>query len=161
MQCLFFFLFQISKASVPSWRMTLLSVCSLVNNLNSQAEETGEPLITRRKFPTGLDDFSLEAMLTIYQIRNICHSRAYQHWEVKQNQNMNVIIVISYLYHFKILIIVITGRHKYSRRISHVLRLIFPQVFSALQMFGVEKIIFSLILKGSYALRPILIQMLK
>ncbi|KAF6120697.1 neurotensin [Phyllostomus discolor] len=75
---------KVSKASVPSWKMTLLSICSLVNNLNSQAEETGEPLITRRKFPTGLDDFSLEAMLTIYQIRNICHSRAFQHWELIQ-----------------------------------------------------------------------------
>ncbi|XP_004006286.1 neurotensin/neuromedin N [Ovis aries] len=79
---------KISKASVPSWKMSLLNVCSLINNLNSQAEETGEfheeELITRRKFPAALDGFSLEAMLTIYQLRKICHSRAFQHWELIQ-----------------------------------------------------------------------------
>ncbi|XP_023060228.1 neurotensin/neuromedin N isoform X2 [Piliocolobus tephrosceles] len=76
------------KAHVPSWKMTLLNVCSLVNNLNSPAEETGdvheEQLITRRKLPTALDGFSLEAMLTIYQLHKICHSRAFQHWELIQ-----------------------------------------------------------------------------
>ncbi|XP_007109713.1 neurotensin/neuromedin N [Neophocaena asiaeorientalis asiaeorientalis] len=81
---------KISKASVPSWKMSLLNVCSLINNLNSQAEETGEfpeeELITRRKFPTTLDGFSLEAMLTIYQLRKICHSRAFQHWELIQEE---------------------------------------------------------------------------
>lgn len=91
-----FFKFQVSKASVPSWKMTLLSLCSLINNLDRQAEETGEfheeELVTRRKFPIGMDDFSLEAMLTIYQIRNICHSRAFQHWEVKQKQNILVYV---------------------------------------------------------------------
>ncbi|XP_006882591.1 PREDICTED: neurotensin/neuromedin N [Elephantulus edwardii] len=79
---------KISKASVPSWKMTLLNVCNLVNNLNSQAEETEvseEELITRRKFPTALDGFSLEAMLTIYQLQKICHSRAFQHWELIQD----------------------------------------------------------------------------
>ncbi|KAB0357722.1 hypothetical protein FD755_009274 [Muntiacus reevesi] len=78
----------ISKASVPSWKMSLLNVCSLINNLNSQTEETGEfheeELVTRRKFPAALDGFSLEAMLTIYQLRKICHSRAFQHWELIQ-----------------------------------------------------------------------------
>uniref|UniRef100_A0A2K6LQE0 Neurotensin/neuromedin N n=1 Tax=Rhinopithecus bieti TaxID=61621 RepID=A0A2K6LQE0_RHIBE len=78
----------VSKAHVPSWKMTLLNVCSLVNNLNSPAEETGEvheeQLITRRKLPTALDGFSLEAMLTIYQLHKICHSRAFQHWELIQ-----------------------------------------------------------------------------
>uniref|UniRef100_A0A8C9DFJ8 Neurotensin/neuromedin N n=1 Tax=Prolemur simus TaxID=1328070 RepID=A0A8C9DFJ8_PROSS len=79
---------KISKASVASWKMTLLSVCSLVNNLNTQAEETGEvpeeELLTRRKFPTALDSFSLEAMLTIYQLQKVCHSRAFQRWELIQ-----------------------------------------------------------------------------
>lgn len=79
---------KISKAVVPSWKMSLLSVCSLVNNLNSRDEETGgfrdDELIPRRKFPAALDSFSLEAMLTIYQIRSICHSRAFQHWELIQ-----------------------------------------------------------------------------
>ncbi|KAM5251235.1 neurotensin/neuromedin N isoform 1-T1 [Hipposideros larvatus] len=77
-----------SKASVPAWKMTLLSVCSLINNLNSPDEEAREfreeELITRRKFPAALDGFSLEAMLTIYQIRTICRSRAFQHWELIQ-----------------------------------------------------------------------------
>ncbi|XP_003259662.1 neurotensin/neuromedin N [Nomascus leucogenys] len=79
---------KISKAHVPSWKMTLLNVCSLVNNLNSLAEETGEvheeELVARRKLPTALDGFSLEAMLTIYQLHKICHSRAFQHWELIQ-----------------------------------------------------------------------------
>ncbi|XP_070263708.1 neurotensin/neuromedin N [Myotis yumanensis] len=79
---------KVSKASVPSWKMTLLSLCSLINNLDGQAEETGEfheeELVARRKFPIAMDDFSLEAMLTIYQIRNICHSRAFQRWEAIQ-----------------------------------------------------------------------------
>ncbi|XP_077024263.1 neurotensin/neuromedin N [Tamandua tetradactyla] len=81
---------KISKASVPSWKMTLLNVCSLVNNLNSQAEGTGEireeELFARRKFPAALDGFSLEAMLTIYQLQKICHSRAFQHWELIQEE---------------------------------------------------------------------------
>ncbi|XP_040845642.1 neurotensin/neuromedin N [Ochotona curzoniae] len=79
---------KITKAIVPSWKMTLLNVCSFVNSLNSQAEEIGEnreeELVTRRKFPTSLDGFSLEAMLTIYQLQKICHSRAFQHWELIQ-----------------------------------------------------------------------------
>ncbi|PNI59366.1 NTS isoform 3 [Pan troglodytes] len=79
---------KMSKAHVPSWKMTLLNVCSLVNNLNSPAEETGEvheeELVARRKLPTALDGFSLEAMLTIYQLHKICHSRAFQHWELIQ-----------------------------------------------------------------------------
>ncbi|XP_037371137.1 neurotensin/neuromedin N [Talpa occidentalis] len=79
---------KISKANVPTWKMTLLNVCSLINNMNSQTEETGEfreeEIITRRKLPIALDDFSLEAMLTIYQVQKICHSRAFQHWEIMQ-----------------------------------------------------------------------------
>ncbi|XP_008822438.1 neurotensin/neuromedin N [Nannospalax galili] len=79
---------KISKASVPSWKMTLLNVCSLINNLNSPAEEAGEmhedELVARRKLPIVLDGFSLEAMLTIFQLQKICHSRAFQHWEIIQ-----------------------------------------------------------------------------
>ncbi|XP_049639138.1 neurotensin/neuromedin N [Suncus etruscus] len=79
-----------SKASVSSWKMTLLNVCSFINNLHSQAELTGEfseeELVTKKKFPLDLDDFSLEAMLTIYQVQKICHSRAFQHWEAIQEE---------------------------------------------------------------------------
>ncbi|XP_003783427.1 neurotensin/neuromedin N [Otolemur garnettii] len=79
---------KISKAGAPSWKMTLLNVCSFVNNLNTQPEETGEfreeELVPRRKVPTPADGFSLEAMLTIYQLQKICHSRAFQHWELIQ-----------------------------------------------------------------------------
>lgn len=68
--------------------MTLLNVCSLINNLNSPAEEAGETheddLVGKRKLPLVLDGFSLEAMLTIFQLQKICHSRAFQHWEIIQ-----------------------------------------------------------------------------
>ncbi|XP_043823239.1 neurotensin/neuromedin N [Dromiciops gliroides] len=72
----------------PHWKTTLLNVCNLVNNLNSEAEETGEAgedeLLLRRQF-SALDGFHLEAMLTIYQLQKICHSRAFQHWELLQD----------------------------------------------------------------------------
>ncbi|KAM8978463.1 neurotensin/neuromedin N isoform X1 [Sarcophilus harrisii] len=75
---------KINKARFPHWKMTLLNVCSLVNNLNSPAEETGETgedeLVMRRQLST-LEGFNLEAMLTIYQLQKICRSRAFQHWE--------------------------------------------------------------------------------
>ncbi|XP_072506527.1 neurotensin/neuromedin N isoform X2 [Notamacropus eugenii] len=78
---------KISKARFPHWKMTLLNVCNLVNNLNSQAEETGETaedgFVMRRQFST-LEGFNLEAMLTIYQLQKICQSRAFQHWELLQ-----------------------------------------------------------------------------
>ncbi|XP_052021500.1 neurotensin/neuromedin N [Apodemus sylvaticus] len=79
---------KISKASPPSWKMTLLNVCSLINNLNSPAEQAGEmqddDLVGKRKLPLVLDGFSLEAMLTIFQLQKICRSRAFQHWEIIQ-----------------------------------------------------------------------------
>lgn len=69
--------------------MTLLNVCSLINNLNSAAEEAGEmrddDLVAKRKLPLVLDDFSLEALLTVFQLQKICRSRAFQHWEVWEN----------------------------------------------------------------------------
>ncbi|XP_020849158.1 neurotensin/neuromedin N [Phascolarctos cinereus] len=78
---------KISKARFPHWKMTLLNVCNLVNNLNNQAEEIGEigedELLLRRQF-SALDGFNLEAMLTIFQIQKICQSRAFQHWELLQ-----------------------------------------------------------------------------
>ncbi|KAM8978464.1 neurotensin/neuromedin N isoform X2 [Sarcophilus harrisii] len=78
---------KINKARFPHWKMTLLNVCSLVNNLNSPAEETGETgedeLVMRRQLST-LEGFNLEAMLTIYQLQKICRSRAFQHWELLQ-----------------------------------------------------------------------------
>ena len=77
---------KISKASPPSWKMTLLNVCSLINNVNSPAEEAGDmhddDLVGKRKLPLVLDGFSLEAMLTIFQLQKICRSRAFQHWEI-------------------------------------------------------------------------------
>lgn len=79
---------KISKASPPSWKMTLLNVCSLINNVNSPAEEAGDmhddDLVGKRKLPLVLDGFSLEAMLTIFQLQKICRSRAFQHWEIIQ-----------------------------------------------------------------------------
>lgn len=79
--------FQINRAKLPYWKMTLLNVCNLVNNINNQVGETvevdEEDLVSGRQFPAALDGFSLEAMLTVYQLQKVCHSRAFQHWEVK------------------------------------------------------------------------------
>ncbi|NXY88837.1 NEUT protein, partial [Alcedo cyanopectus] len=79
---------KINRAKLPYWKMTLLNVCNLVNTLTNQAGETveadEEDLISGRQFPATLDGFSLEAMLTVYQLQKVCHSRAFQHWEVKQ-----------------------------------------------------------------------------
>ncbi|XP_050995585.1 neurotensin/neuromedin N isoform X1 [Acomys russatus] len=89
---------KISKATAPSWKMTLLNVCSLINNLNSPAEEAGEmpddDLVGKRKLPLVLDGFSLEAMLTILQLQKICHSRAFQHWEVQQIPQMGPRVIV-------------------------------------------------------------------
>lgn len=83
--CLYF---QINRAKLPYWKMTLLNVCTLVNNMNNQVGEAvevdEEDLVSGRQFPAALDGFSLEAMLTVYQLQKVCHSRAFQHWEVKQ-----------------------------------------------------------------------------
>lgn len=78
--------------------MTLLNVCSLINNVNSPAEEAAgemheDGLVGKRKLPMVLDGFSVEAMLTIFQLQKICHSRAFQHWEVKQNPEMDTCVV--------------------------------------------------------------------
>ncbi|XP_005018455.4 neurotensin/neuromedin N [Anas platyrhynchos] len=78
---------KINRAKLPYWKMTLLNVCNLVNNMNNQVGETveaDEDLISGRQFPAGLDGFSLEAMLTVYQLQKVCHSRAFQHWELLQ-----------------------------------------------------------------------------
>lgn len=82
--CLYF---QMNRAKLSYWKVTLLNVCNLINNMNNQVGETvevdDEDLISGRQFPAALDGFSLEAMLTVYQLQKVCHSRAFQHWEVK------------------------------------------------------------------------------
>ncbi|XP_051499844.1 neurotensin/neuromedin N isoform X1 [Apus apus] len=79
---------KINRAKLPYWKMTLLNVCNLINNINSQGGEVievdEEDLVSGRQFPAAVDGFSLEAMLTVYQLQKVCHSRAFQHWEVKQ-----------------------------------------------------------------------------
>ncbi|XP_032660529.1 neurotensin/neuromedin N [Chelonoidis abingdonii] len=76
------------RAKLPYWKMILLNVCSVINNINNQAEETAESeeddLLPRGQFPAVLDGSSLEVMLTIYQLQKVCHSRAFQHWEMLQ-----------------------------------------------------------------------------
>ncbi|XP_078512731.1 neurotensin/neuromedin N isoform X2 [Lissotriton helveticus] len=70
------------------WKTTLLRICSLINNRNSQAEETGEEadeeLVMRKQFQNTVDGFNLEAMLTVIQLQKICHSRGLQYWEVNK-----------------------------------------------------------------------------
>lgn len=79
--------FQMNRAKLSYWKVTLLNVCNLINNMNNQVGETvevdDEDLISGRQFPAAMDGFSLEAMLTVYQLQKVCHSRAFQHWEVK------------------------------------------------------------------------------
>ncbi|MEE6508131.1 hypothetical protein FKM82_019188 [Ascaphus truei] len=84
---------QVSKARLPYWKMALLNVCGLINNINTQAEETGETgeeeIIIRKQYPTSMDGFNLEAMLTIFQLQKICHSRGFQHWELLQQDYLD------------------------------------------------------------------------
>uniref|UniRef100_A0ACB8FP00 Uncharacterized protein n=2 Tax=Sphaerodactylus townsendi TaxID=933632 RepID=A0ACB8FP00_9SAUR len=69
--------------------MTFLNICELLSNTNNQEDEeagegTEEDLLPRRQFPATLDGFSLEAMLTLYQLQKVCQSRTFQHWELLQ-----------------------------------------------------------------------------
>ncbi|MEE6508132.1 hypothetical protein FKM82_019188 [Ascaphus truei] len=84
---------KVSKARLPYWKMALLNVCGLINNINTQAEETGETgeeeIIIRKQYPTSMDGFNLEAMLTIFQLQKICHSRGFQHWELLQQDYLD------------------------------------------------------------------------
>ncbi|KAM9312828.1 neurotensin/neuromedin N [Gastrophryne carolinensis] len=79
---------KVNKARLPYWKMTLLNVCNLINNLNTQTEETAdtgeEDLMIRKQYPTSMDGFNLEAMLTTFQLQKICQSRVFQHWELLQ-----------------------------------------------------------------------------
>ncbi|XP_069485421.1 neurotensin/neuromedin N isoform X2 [Ambystoma mexicanum] len=81
---------KVNKARLPYWKSTLLNICSLINNRNSQAEdtsgETDEELLMRKQFPNSVDGFNLEAMLTIFQLQKICHSRGLQYWELLQQE---------------------------------------------------------------------------
>lgn len=52
--------------------------------MGETVEVDEEDLVPGRQFPASLDGFSLEAMLTVYQLQKVCHSRAFQHWEVTQ-----------------------------------------------------------------------------
>ncbi|XP_062990772.1 neurotensin/neuromedin N [Elgaria multicarinata webbii] len=79
---------KINKAKLPQWKMTLLNICDLVSNLNNQEEEVDdvdqEDPMMRRQFPGTLDGFTLEAILTLYQLQKVCHSRTFQQWEFLQ-----------------------------------------------------------------------------
>ncbi|KAG9490442.1 neurotensin/neuromedin N [Eleutherodactylus coqui] len=79
---------KVNKARLPYWKMTLLNVCKLVNNFNTQTEEAGETgeedLTVRKQYPTSLDGFNLEAMLTALQLQKICQSMVFQHSELSQ-----------------------------------------------------------------------------
>ncbi|XP_044133158.1 neurotensin/neuromedin N [Bufo gargarizans] len=79
---------KVNKARLPYWKMTLLNVCKLVNNFNTQTEEVGEtgeedPMV-RKQYPTSLDAFNLEAMMTAIQLQKICQSMTFQHSEMLQ-----------------------------------------------------------------------------
>ncbi|XP_077117208.1 neurotensin/neuromedin N [Ranitomeya variabilis] len=77
---------KVNKARPPYWKMSLLNVCKLVNNFNTQTEEPGEngedELLVRKQNPTSLDGFNLEAMLTAIQLQKICQSMFFQHSEL-------------------------------------------------------------------------------
>ncbi|XP_053321429.1 neurotensin/neuromedin N [Spea bombifrons] len=84
---------KVNKARISYWKITLLNVCNLINNLNDQAEEMDEngeeDIPIRKQFPTSTDGFNLEAMLTIYQLQKICQSRVFQHWEFLQQDYLD------------------------------------------------------------------------
>ncbi|XP_040200105.1 neurotensin/neuromedin N [Rana temporaria] len=84
---------KVNKARFPYWKITLLNVCNLINNLNTQAEETGDTgeddLLMRKQYPTSMDGFNLEAMLTTFQLQKICQSRVFQHWELIQQDYLD------------------------------------------------------------------------
>nr|XP_020633575.1 neurotensin/neuromedin N [Pogona vitticeps] len=79
---------KVNKAKLPQWKMTLLNICDLISNLNNEEEAASDAeeddLMTRRPFPAAFDSFTLEAMLTLYQLQKVCHSRTVQHWELLQ-----------------------------------------------------------------------------
>ncbi|XP_056430386.1 neurotensin/neuromedin N [Hyla sarda] len=78
---------KVNKARLPYWKMTLLNVCKLVNNFNTQMEETGETgedLTVRKQYPTTLNGFNLDAMLTAIQLQKICQSMVFPHSELLQ-----------------------------------------------------------------------------
>ncbi|XP_042322511.1 neurotensin/neuromedin N [Sceloporus undulatus] len=79
---------KVDKAKLPQWKMTLLNICELISNLNNQEETAGDTeeddLMTRRPLPATFDGFTLEAMLTLYQLQKVCRSRTFQHWELFQ-----------------------------------------------------------------------------
>ncbi|KAG8578171.1 hypothetical protein GDO81_010409 [Engystomops pustulosus] len=81
---------KVNKARLPYWKMTLLNVCKLVNNFNTQTEETGETgeedLMVRKQYPTSLDGLNLEAMLTAIQLQKICQSMVFQHSEIAKRE---------------------------------------------------------------------------
>uniref|UniRef100_A0A8D2LT42 Neurotensin/neuromedin N n=1 Tax=Varanus komodoensis TaxID=61221 RepID=A0A8D2LT42_VARKO len=78
---------KINKAKLPQWKTTLLNICDLISNLNNQEEELDddqEEPMARKQFAATLDGSTLEAMLTLYQLQKVCHSRTFQHLEFLQ-----------------------------------------------------------------------------
>ncbi|XP_063164456.1 neurotensin/neuromedin N isoform X1 [Candoia aspera] len=78
---------KINKAKTPQWKLILWNICDFINNLNNPEEETGDPeedFMMRRQFPATSEGFTLEAMLTLYQLQKVCHTRNLQQWELLQ-----------------------------------------------------------------------------
>ncbi|XP_058047523.1 neurotensin/neuromedin N isoform X2 [Ahaetulla prasina] len=78
---------KINKAKSPQWKLILWNICDFISNLNNPEEETGDPeedFMMRRPFASTSESFTLEAMLTLYQLQKVCHTRNFQQWELLQ-----------------------------------------------------------------------------
>ncbi|XP_026554852.1 neurotensin/neuromedin N isoform X1 [Pseudonaja textilis] len=82
---------KINKAKSPQWKLILWNICDFISNINNPEDETGdteEDFMMRRQFASTSESFTLEAMLTLYQLQKICHTRNFQQWEQLLQQDI-------------------------------------------------------------------------
>ncbi|KAH0616725.1 hypothetical protein JD844_028077 [Phrynosoma platyrhinos] len=71
--------------------MTLLNICDLISNLNNQeetADDTEDDPMTRRPLPAMFDGFTLEAMLTLYQLQKLFQQDIYDPENSSQDKDL-------------------------------------------------------------------------
>ncbi|XP_033888132.2 neurotensin/neuromedin N [Acipenser ruthenus] len=84
---------KVNKQRFPHWKVALLNMCRLLNNLNSGGEDAWsndeEGIISREHFSTLPDSFSLGALEAAYQLIKICNSRTLQPMEKTQDRDQD------------------------------------------------------------------------